>query len=724
MDESGSLLPRGHTGQIVVRGASVMSGYDGDTVATQAAFAGDWFKTGDHGFFDDDGYLFLVGRKREIINRGGEKIAPREIDEVLLDHPAVMEAAAFAVPHPTLGEDVGAAVVLRPDAAATAKAIRQFVIGRVADFKIPRQVVIVTELPKGPTGKVQRIGLAAKLGLASQGALPRIFVAPQTPIETMLAAIWTEILQLERVGIHDDFFALGGDSLLATEFLARVHDTMGLEIEVSRFFEAPTIAEIAGHLETLIPASRGEQPLSAIKRAPRESELPASVTQERLWKLHHALPHIPFFNVLDVLRVTSALDIAVLERSINEIVRRHEILRTTFAVIDGRCVQVIAPRLTVHLTFDDLCELPEPSKQTVGFQCIQEEVLHWFDLARGPLFRARLVRLGDRDDLLIITMHQIVADGWSLGVLADELTALYDAFSAREASPLTPLQIQYADFANWQRHWRSHPEVVAQLDYWREQLHEPLPPIGLAKGKAKQPIDAFRTARRELALPADLAESAKRFGLQERCTLFMTLVAALKTLLHRYLGQDDLRVATVVANRNRPGTESVIGPLVNTVILRTNLGGDPSPREVMRRVRATTLAAFAHQDLPFEELVETLELERGLEPAALSQVMITLHNASLRPIASSRQSITLEEANRNVPMPLATVTSCDIILMLHECTDGLVGSCVYKPHLFDVQTIDRLIQDFQGVLEQMVMQPERPISAIRVSPSANYATGD
>ena len=714
MDEGGALLSDGQTGQVVVRGATVMSGYDGDPMASQTAFAADWFKTGDLGFFDDDGYLFLTSRTQEIINRGGEKIAPREVEEVLLEHPAVAEAVTFAVPHPTLGEDVGSAVVLRPDAAATPKEIRQSVIGRVADFKVPRQVLIVSELPKGPTGKVQRVGLAAKLGLANRGAMPLTYVAPRTPLEKVLAEHWTEILQVEQVGIHDNFFALGGDSLLVADVLAHVYNVMSLEFEVSRFFEAPTVAELAHHLATLIQVGQAARPASSIVGVPREEGVPASIAQERLLKLQQVLPGIPLFNVLYPLRLTSPFDVAVLERSINEIVRRHEILRTTFAIVDHRCVQVIAPQLTVHLTFDDLYGLPESQKETVGQQFIQEEALHSFNLAQGPLFRARLVRLADREHLLLITMHQIICDGWSLGVLVDELTALYDAFSAREASPLAPLSIQYADFAHWQRHWRSHPEIVAQLEYWREQLRDPLPVMRLATGRPRSTIDGLRTARRELALPASLSEAAKRFSLHEGGTLFMALVAALKTLLHCYLGQDDLRVATLVANRNRPGTAGLIGPLANTVILRTNLGGDPSPQEVMRRVRATSLAAFARQDLPFEVLVETLECERALKPATLAQVMIQLQNATLRPMASFRRILTFEEANPSMLVPLVTTTTFDVILMLRESTDGLSGSCVYKPHLFSTTTIDRLLRDFQLVLERMVTQPERPISAIRV----------
>ena len=402
------------------------------------------------------------------------------------------------------------------------------------------------------------------------------------------------------------------------------------------------------------------------------------------------------------------------------IVRRHEILRTSFDVRDSRLVQVITPQLTVPLGFEDLHGLPESEKATAGHRLIQEEALHSFDLARGPLLRARLLRLAEQEHLLLITMHQVICDGWSLGVLVGELTALYDAFSAGQQTPLAPLSIQYSDFARWQRQWRSYPEIVAQLAYWREQLDDPLPVMKLAPDRSKRTIDDLRTARREVALPARLSEAIKRFSQEEGGTLFMALVAAFKTLLHRYTAENDVRVATLVANRNRPGSEQLIGPLVNTVILRTNLGGDPSPREVMRRVRATALAAFAHQELAFEELAATLERERGLKPAALFKVMIWLQNASLRPTASSGHMLACEEADPSMLLPLVTITPLDVMLMLRESGRGLVGYCVYKPHLFRATVIDRLLRDFRKVLELMLTQPERPISTIRISPNKSH----
>jgi acyl-CoA synthetase (AMP-forming)/AMP-acid ligase II len=718
LNDRGDVLPVGEAGHVTVRGGSVMPGYDGDAAATAAAFTGDWFKTGDQGFFDDEGYLYLSGRTREMINRGGENIAPREVDEALLEHPAVAEAVTFAVPHATLGEDVAAAVVLRPNADATPKDIRQFAASRLADFKVPRQVLIVEQLPKGSTGKVQRIGLAEKLGLIGSAA-SRTFAAPRTPLENILAGIWADVLRLEQVGIHDDFFALGGDSLLAAHVLTSIHDAVHLEVGVVSLFDAPSVAEMAEYLETLTKAGRTGQP--EIARVCRDEPLRTSPVQDRLWALQQAVPDLPFFNILYALRVTSALDAMLLQRSLDEIVRRHEILRTTIGVAGGRKMQVVASRLSVPLAVDDLRKLPTSKREAAAHRLIQAELLHSFDLARGPLVRARVIRLAEDEHLLLITMHQMIADGGSLGVMADELAALYEAFAAGKASLLPPLPIQYADFAAWQCAWQSHPDVAAQLDYWREQLRGPLPVLKLGAARPRRAASGL-TAQRDVALPASLTETVKQFSRREGGTLFMALVAAFKTLLHRYAGEDDLRLATNVANRNRAGTEGLIGPLANTVILRTDLGGDPTAREVMRRVRATTLKAYAHQDLPFEVVAETLARERRLDPAQLAQVMILLHNAALRPQTSAGRALAFEEAEPGMPMPLVTTTTYDVILVLRETAQGLVGSCIYKPHLFGSKWIDRLLADFQKILEQMASEPERRISTIRFSRKVRVST--
>jgi acyl-CoA synthetase (AMP-forming)/AMP-acid ligase II len=713
-DQRGTALPAGQTGEIVVRGASVIAGYDNDPIATGDAFAGEWLKTGDLGFFDNDGYLFLAGRVREIINRGGEKVAPQEVDDILLQHPAVAAAVTFPMPHATLGEEVASAVVLRPRSKATAKELRQFVIGRLADFKIPQRILILKEIPRGPTGKVQRLGLAAKLGLTGSAARPP-YAAPRTPLEEALAQRWAEILAVERVGIHDNFFASGGDSLHVVRVLAHIFDHAGVEFEASRFFRSPTIAEVAQHLQLIIQSGRAPQ-LPSIVHSPRAQEpAPSSIGQERIWKLKSELPDIPLFNVAYLLRVSSSLDTAILERSINEIVNRHEVLRTTFHVVEAQHVQVIAPKLTVPLIYQDLSKFARTRREAATRQAMQQELGHLFDLARGPLIRARLLRLAERTHLLLISMPSMVQDGWSLGVFMNELVTLYDAFAAVRESPLAPLPIQYADFAYWQRNWRSHPDIVTQLEYWREQLRAPLAVMRIAPRRAARASDDLGTRRCRVFLPEELAQAAKRFSRREGVTLFMTLMAAFQTLLHRYANQNDVRVATLVANRNRPQTERLIGPLANTVILRSHLTGSLSAREVVQRVRSTTLAAFANQDVAFEEVVAALEEQSAVEPEDLAQCIMWLQNASLRPIVKSTQGLALEELDPGLLLPVATLTAFDVMLMLRETSQGLVGTCVYKPQLFRGEEIHHLLQDFGQVLEQMIKRPQRRISELSIS---------
>jgi acyl-CoA synthetase (AMP-forming)/AMP-acid ligase II len=718
LDARGRILPRGQSGEVGVRGASVMRGYDAASVVDAGVFAeGGWFRTGDLGVFDHEGFLFLTGRSKEIINRGGEKIAPQEVDDALMDHPAVARAVSFAVPHATLGEDVGAAVVLRPHASATARDLRRFARSRLADFKVPRQILIVPGLPASATGKVARIGLAERLGLTTGAAMPEAAAGPRTPLEARLAALWAELLDVESVGIHDDFFASGGDSLLATQLLARVHDLLAVEASFSAFFDAPTIAAMADHVATLGGAGAARPAATA---APvRARVAPTSVAQEHVWRLQRALPDLPFFNVLYAVQVRGPVKTALLQASLGEIARRHEILRTTFDEVDGRSVQVIAPARSLPLVVDDLRDLPEAAQAVRGQALLSAEALEPFDLGRGPLMRARLVRWDETEGTLVITLHQAIVDGWSLGVLIGELAALYDAFASGSSSPLAPLGLQWADVAGWQRQWASGEAGRAQLAYWTSQLRGPWPALELVTDHPRGAGSDLRTARRPVALPRELVDRLGQASRREGATVFMLLVTALVILLRRELGQDDVRVATLVANRNRPGTGELIGPLVNTVVLRAHVSGDLPLRDLIQRIRATTLAAYANQDLPFEELVPELERLHGITPRSLSPVMLVLQNATLRPRARSAGPLELEEANPAMSLPLVAATTFDVVLNLHETDEGLTGSCVYKADLFEASTIDRIVDRFRRVLERVAGAPEQPVSAVAVCSDGN-----
>jgi hypothetical protein len=371
---------------------------------------------------------------------------------------------------------------------------------------------------------------------------------------------------------------------------------------------------------------------------------------------------------------------------------------------------VIAPAMNLPLMAIDLRDLSPGECDAAVQQLGEKEARQPFSLAHGPLLRALMLRLGEQDHLLLITLHHIICDGWSLGVLAHELAVLYDAFAAGAASPLPELPIQYADFAHWQRQWQHDAVMRAQLAYWKTQLRDPLPALKLPTDHPRGGALGVRTARHTMVFPKELFEALKRLSQREGSTLFMTLVAAFKMLLYGYTGEEDLRVATLMANRNRRETAALIGLLVNTVILRTNLSGDPTGREVLQRVRATTLAAYAHQDLPFEDLVRTLERERGIKRTSLSQVMVIFQNAMVRPLQHETRTLSFLEVDPSLLGVPVVATTFDVILTLRDTADGLTASCIYKRDLFNDTTVTRLLTNFQCVLERLTVHPEQPLS--------------
>jgi len=570
--------------------------------------------------------------------------------------------------------------------------------------------VTLAALPLTPSGKVNRQALPKPNSLSS--ALEDLYVAPRTSLEQQVAAIWCDLLSLERVGIHDNFFERGGHSLLAMQLLFRVRDAIHVEVSLLRFFETPTVASLAAILEA------GEQietglPATTILPIPREGALPASIAQEHFWVFDQLLPDLPLFNIPYVMRLEGVLDVAVLEQSFNEIIRRHEALRTTFTTVEGQLVQVISPTLPITLPITDLRALPQTEQAEEAQRLVHEDSQRPFDLTQGPLLRSCLLRLGDQEHLLLITLHHIISDGWSLGVLIHELTVLYDAFVTGAPSPLPALPIQYADFASWQRQWRHHEMLTARLVYWTEQLREPLPVLQLPTDRPRGTTLPLHTARQYLDLPKELFEALKDLSQQEGSTLFMTCLTAFKVLLYGYTGQEDLCVATLVANRTQHATEGLIGLFVNTMILRTDLGGNPTCREVLQRVRATTLAAFAHQDLPFEEVIRTLERERNLQRTSLCQVMVIWQNTMLRPYQGYAQTLSFQTIEQSVVVPNGALTTFDIILILRERDQGLSGTCLYNTDLFDAATIRRMLDDFQDVLACVSAQPEKAAVTFR-----------
>jgi amino acid adenylation domain-containing protein len=717
LDENGAEVGNNRMGEIAVKSRYLALGYWRQPELTQAVFRPDpsggearIYLTGDLGRRLPDGCLEHLGRKDWQVKIRGHRIEVVEVERALLEMPAVAEAVVMSREFQERDTRLVAYFVPAKDSGVTVNEIRRFLQAKLPGYMVPSAFVQLHALPLTPSGKIDRRALPSPN--QARPVLEEPFVAPHTPIEQQVAASWSDLLGLERVGIHDNFFELGGHSLLATQLVSRLCEAMNVEISLRSFFETPTVAGLASSINTALQGEQGQQ-ATAIMPVLREQALPASIAQEQIWIVDQVFQGLPLFNILYAMRLQGMCHVAILQQSCDEIVRRHEALRTTFATVEGRLVQVIAPTMSVPVMVVDLRALPTPERESEAQRLADAEARQPFDLEQGPLLRLRLVYMDEQEHLLLVTMHHSIGDGWSFGVLAHELAVLYDAFSVNEPSPLPELRIQYADFAHWQRQWRNNVVMTAQLAYWQEQLRDPLSALELPTDHPRGAALSFRTARQTLGLPGQLSEALRGLSHRHGSTLFMTLVAAFKMLLYGYTGQEDLRVATLIANRNRRETEEVIGLFVNMVILRTDLRGDPTCGEVLQRVRATTLAAYAHQDLPFEDLVQTLERERGLKRSSLCQVMFILQNAMQRPLQRSARTLSFLETDLSIQMPLHVGTTFDVVLSLRERPQGLTVSAIYKQNLFDATTVARMLGDFQHVLECLIGELEQPLSTFR-----------
>ena len=551
---------------------------------------------------------------------------------------------------------------------------------------------------------------AAPRGLYSRPNLPGDYVGPSDDVERTLVEVWQNLLGIGLVGINDNFFELDGHSLLATQVLSRVREVFQIELPLRALFEFPTVAGLA---EQIRAARSNEHALLSrpIRPVARDKALPLSFAQQRLWFIDQLVPGNPFYNLPAAVRLEGPLDIEALERSFNEILRRHEVLRTRFIDVGGEPFQEISPDMRLAITVIDLTQLPATETEHETVQLASREASLPFDLKRGPLVRATLLRLNEKEHVLLLTMHHIVSDGWSLGVLVKEVAALYESFSTGKPPSLPALPIQYADFACWQRKLFQGDILDAQLRYWKQQLSGSLPLLELPTDRPRPATQSFRGSLQSFLLARGLTDSLKALSQQESVTLFMTLLAAFKVLLHRYTGQTDILVGSGIANRNRVEIEPLIGFFVNTMVLRTDLSGNPTVRELLRRVRDVSLGAYAHQDLPFEQLVEEIQPVRSLSHAPLFQVSFLLQNTPLPPLEISGAKATHLDIDTGT-------TKYDLTLSLTETAEGLKGSLEYSVDLFDDATIDRLIRHFNTVLESFVADPGQRIAGIRLLTAA------
>ena len=705
-------VPVGVVGEIYVGGPGLARGYLDDPALTASRFIPDPFgkpgarlyRSGDLARRRPDGDLDYVGRADHQVKLRGFRIELGEIESALLRHDEVREAVVLPVGE---GDDRRLVAYVAPDGEPSA--LREWLRSKLPAYMIPSAFIAVDRLPLTAHGKIDR---AALLGLEGSGSTRGavVYVAPTNDAEAAVAAVWAAVLGVERVGAGDNFFDLGGHSLLATQAASRLRDAFGVEVAVRLLFEAPTVAALAARLEASRHESRA--PIAPpIRRLDRDDHPLPSFGQESLWYLDQLSGGGATFNVSAALRVIGPIDVSALRRSLDEVVRRHEALRTTFASVDGRPVQVIAPRLSIPLETIDLTGLPIEDRRAEAERQADAETCLPFDLATGPLLRATLFVLGERDHAVLLTMHHIITDGWSFGVAASELSAIYTSIREGRPSPLADPSIQYADYSAWQREWLQGAALDGLLGYWRGHL-DGVRPLELPTDRPRPAVRSSRGDLVRFSLPRALSEALVDLGRREGATPFMVLLAAFQAILGRTSGQDCFAIGSPIANRNRAEVEPLIGYFINMLALRADLAGDPSFRDLLGRVREASLGAYEHQDLPLELLVEAIHPERDPSRTPLFQTMFVLQNNAMPDVVPG--DLQLEEFGGEGGTGTAKF---DLSLAMAETPVGLVGSLEYATDLFHRTTIERMLMRFCAILADVIADPDRRLSDLDLAPA-------
>ena len=686
-------VPVGVPGELHIGGIQLARGYLKKPELTAEKFIPDPFsgeagarlyKSGDLARFLPDGNVEYLGRLDFQVKLRGFRIELGEIEAVLDRHPDVRQSLVLL-----RDERLVAYLVLQQPAISCFHmgTLREHAKRWLPDFMVPSSVVVLDAFPLSSNGKVDR----KKLPVPEQERTGTEYVAPRTPEEDAIARIWAEVLKLDRVGVEDNFFELGGHSLLGTHAISRIRELYRVDLPLRALFEFPTVAGLAGQVKGLNPDSSSD----ALTRVDRSGPLPLSFTQQRLWFLDQLDPLNPLYNVTSAIRLQGRLRPDVLEESLNEIVRRHEALRTRFAMAHGEPVQIVEPWRKVTLAISPEQDRPEEEARRLA----REEARLPFDLSTAPLLRARLIRIAEDDYVLVVITHHIVSDGWSFTVMAEELAALYGG------SQLPELAVQFADYAVWQRAFLAGERLEQQLAYWRKQLAFAPLVLDLPTDRPRPAMETFTGAKLSVNLPVTLLDQLKELSQREGVTLFMSLLSAFGVLLSRYSGQEEVLVGSPIAGRTRTEIEKLIGFFVNTLVFRSDVTGNPPVRELLRRTRKTTTGAYANQDVPFEKLVEELKPERDLSRNPIFQVSMILQN--LPPIEKRMGELAVSQFPVDNP-----IAKFDLTLMVAESSAGLRTTLEYNTDLFERSTAVRMLEHYGNLLAGMVRNPEARVSEL------------
>ncbi len=703
-------VPIGVAGELCIAGAGLALGYHNKPALTAQNFITKTFdlgleerlyRTGDIVRYRSDGQLEFLGRSDDQLKIMGYRVEPKEIESTLTRYPGVKEAIVTAFDGENDGRRLAAYVILQAGSDVTADELRAYLSRKLPAYMIPATIVFTEQFVRSASGKIDRKALPAPVSsitTADAGA-----VVARSPIEQRLADIWSEILGAEQIDIHRSFFEVGGHSLSATQVMSRARESFHVDLPLRSIFETPTIAGLANQIQLALQNSRGAVERPPIVHVSRSQELPLSFSQARMWFMHRIAPESPAYNLGVALRLEGRLNRVALTNSLNEIVRRHEAIRTVFPSVDGQPRQVSTEWQPVNVRLIDLQNLPLDQRLAKAKQLVSEESRRPFNLERDLLIRVLLVRVDENEHVLAVNMHHIASDQWSMGIIARELTHLYSAFSTGSQAQLKPVALQYADFAVWQRQWLSSEVLQQQLAYWKEKL-KGLQPLALPTDKPRPSVQTFNGAYLTFDIPEILIDRLKDLSAQEGATLYMTFLAAFKALLRRYSGQTDIAVGSPIANRNWLAVENIVGTFVNTLVLRTDLSGDPSFRDLLARVRDVTIDAFARQETPFEKLVEELHPQRDTSLSPLVQVLFNFQNAPLGEVKLHGLEWTPFEFELGA-------SQFDLCLAVDPNVLNKIV-LVYNPDLYDESRATRMLEHYTNLLDAFINDPDEKIDRV------------
>jgi amino acid adenylation domain-containing protein len=701
MDTNLRPVPVRVVGDIYVGGDGLARGYFGRPELTAEKFIPHQFanepglrlyKTGDRGRFRKDGAIEYKGRTDHQVKIRGSRVEPGEVESALLTHADIVESIVVAYANDS-GDQHLTAYVRTDGKAPSTRDIRAFLREKLPEFMVPTVVMMLDDFPRTASGKVDRLRLPKPVSTGGD------YLAPRSLMEEIVVGVMAEVLKLEDVGVNDDFFELGGHSLLIPRVTSRLNDLFGVALPLRALFDNSKIGELAEIITSLrnVNKAEGELPLAPV---PRTSKLAMTFAQESLWAIDQISPETGAYNISRALRLRGTLNAEALLSSINDIVSRHEALRTTFSSEDGKPVAVHKPNTTIELVIEDLTD---STQSNIAIR-VAEEGRNPFNLEVGPLLRVKLLHLAEEEHILLVTMHHIVSDGWSMGIFFDELVSGYNNLLAEGERRIEAPAIQYADFAAWQRKTLRGEKLDHSLQYWQQLAGAPSI-TDLPTYRDRPAIRSFQGARHLFEIPADLIADLKSLARAERVTLFMTLLGAFQTLLWTYAKHDDVVVGCPSAGR-RSGTENLIGYFVNTLALKTNLSGDPAFREVMYRVAEATLGALTHEHVPFARVVEKLQPQRRLDHNPLFQVWFVLQAGT--PERRDFAGLSVE------PYPIASeVTRHDLQLTLWESSSVLKAAFTYNTDILDSQTVGHLAEQFLFLLTTVSERPDVHTSELR-----------